>query len=101
MFDQEGRKMKDSKTKVTNRSLFALFGIVLAMVLLAVFMPGNTDEAHAKTGYCTSASPYLIENEADWNEFAQNVDNGNTYSGRIIRLTDDIIVSKVAGSRRP
>ena len=50
-----------------------------------------------KQGEGTEASPYLISSADDWNNFAQNVKLGRSYSGSHVKLTADISVSKMAG----
>ena len=53
----------------------------------------------AWSGSGTSSDPYLITSEADWNTLATNVENGNSYSGKYFKLTDDIpSVSKMVGT---
>jgi hypothetical protein len=49
-------------------------------------------------GEGTSASPYLINNSSDWDHFAENVCNGNTYSDKTLKLTADITVTTMAGT---
>ena len=41
---------------------------------------------------------YLIGSATDWNTFAANVTNGITYSGKVIKLNNDISVTTMAGS---
>ena len=50
-----------------------------------------------KQGEGTEASPYLISSADDWNNFAQNVKLGRSYSGNYVKLTSDITVSTMAG----
>ena len=49
-------------------------------------------------GNGTEGVPYLISTEDDWNKFAHNVNYGRNYSGKVIRLANDISVTKSAGS---
>ena len=49
-------------------------------------------------GAGTEGAPYLISSADDWNKFAHNVTYGRSYSGKYIKLTDDISVTKSAGS---
>ena len=49
-------------------------------------------------GAGTAESPYLMSNADQWNTFAANVSNGVSYNGKYIKLTNDIIVSTMAGS---
>ena len=48
-------------------------------------------------GAGTAESPYLMSNADQWNTFAANVSNGVSYNGKYIKLTNDIIVSTMAG----
>ena len=49
-------------------------------------------------GAGTAESPYLISSTEDWNRFAHNVCCGRTYSGKHVKLTNNIRVSNPAGS---
>ena len=51
-----------------------------------------------KQGEGTEASPYLISSADDWNNFAQNVKLGRSYSGSHVKLTADISVETMAGA---
>jgi hypothetical protein len=52
----------------------------------------------------TAGRPYIVKrnidlaisSEADWNTFAQNVSNGMSYEGKVVRLDADISVSTMA-----
>ena len=46
----------------------------------------------------TEDNPYLIYTADDWNAFAENVNNGNTYSGKFFRLMEDISVTTMVGA---
>ncbi|MBQ9666941.1 MAG: hypothetical protein IJV33_10790 [Bacteroidaceae bacterium] len=48
-------------------------------------------------GAGTSGDPYLISSADDWNKFARNVNLGRSYSGKYVKLADDISVSNVVG----
>ncbi len=50
------------------------------------------------SGTGTEESPYLISSADDWNTFAANVSNGNSYSGQYLQLTADISVTTMAGN---
>ena len=50
-----------------------------------------------KQGEGTEASPYLISSTDDWNNFAQNVKLGRSYSGNYVKLTKDISVWQFVG----
>ena len=48
-------------------------------------------------GAGTAESPYLINNANDWNSFTAKVSSGISYSGMVIKLTDNISVTTMAG----
>ena len=48
-------------------------------------------------GTGTEADPYLISSADDWNKFAHNVTYGRNYSGKYVKLTNDISVTTMAG----
>ena len=48
-------------------------------------------------GSGTSVDPYLIKSADVWNFLADKVNNGNAYSGKYFRLTDDISVTTIVG----
>jgi len=48
-------------------------------------------------GEGTEEQPYLISSENHWNEFVNQVNRGNTYSGKYVKLTADISVTTMAG----
>jgi hypothetical protein len=50
-------------------------------------------------GCGSEADPYIISNEKEWNYFAVSVNNGETYSGKFIKLEADISVSTKVGVR--
>ena len=52
----------------------------------------------ALTGNGSTESPYLIASTTDWNDFAYNVNLGETYSGCYFKLTADITVSDMVGT---
>ena len=52
----------------------------------------------ALTGSGTEESPYIIDNDYDWNCFAYSVTNGTSYSGEFVKLNSDISVSTMAGA---
>ena len=67
----------------------------LAMMLALAFVPLSI---FAYSGSGTSSSPYLIQNANDWNTFAAEVANGNSYSGVFFKLTSNISVTTMAGT---
>ena len=48
-------------------------------------------------GAGTEESPYLISSADDWNTFVTNVNNGISFSGKVIKQTNDISVTTMAG----
>ena len=52
----------------------------------------------ALTGNGSTESPYLIASTTDWNDFAYNVNLGETYKGYYFKLTADITVSEMVGT---
>ena len=49
------------------------------------------------SGSGTELAPYTISSLYEWNSFAYHVNNGTTYSGQYVKLTDDISVETMAG----
>ena len=49
-------------------------------------------------GSGTAADPYVISTTSQWNLFADNVNNGNTYSGKYFALGADITISTMVGT---
>jgi len=45
----------------------------------------------------TADNPIIINSESHWNTFASNVNNGNDYSGKFVKLTADITVTQKVG----
>ena len=45
----------------------------------------------------TEDDPYIIDKTNEWNDFVTHVNNGNSYSGKYIKLTADIDVTTMAG----
>ena len=76
------RKMKSIK----NLLLLRAAGVLLAMVLFAFTV--QTAFAQALT----------ISSDADWVTFANNVNNGTSYSGQTVKLAADINVTTVVGT---
>ena len=60
---------------------------ILILIALLVFAP----KAWAQwNGSGTEADPYQITSTADWNTLANNVNNGNNYSGQFFKLMNNI-----------
>ena len=49
-------------------------------------------------GSGTESDPYLIANATTWNQFAQAVNNGNSFTGKFLKLTDDFVVTTMVGN---
>ena len=50
-------------------------------------------------GEGTESSPYLINSSADWDIFANNVNEGNPYSGKFVKLNaNDVIATTMVGT---
>ena len=61
--------------------------------VIAVF--NTTDWDDEQKG--TEDNPYIIDKTNEWNDFVTHVNNGNSYSGKYIKLTADIDVTTMAG----
>ena len=61
----------------------------LILTLAAMLTMAQTAMA-AITGSGTADDPYLISSTEDWNTFANNVNNGTSYSGQTVKLNADI-----------
>ena len=53
--------------------------------------------AFTLSGTGTDANPYIIGNAGQWDDFANYVTNGISFSGTFVKLTSDISVSTMAG----
>ena len=62
--------------------------VTLYAIWTATGFPGSGSEA----------APYIISSTEQWNLFASNVNNGNTYNGKWFKLGADITVSTMAGT---
>ena len=69
----------------------------LILTLAAMLTMAQTAMA-AITGSGTADDPYLISSTADWNTFANNVNNGTSYSGQTVKLNADISVTTMVGT---
>ena len=82
--------MRSMKTRV-KRS----FHLILT---LAVMLTMAQTAMAAITGSGTADDPYLISSTEDWNTFANNVNNGTSYSGQTVKLNADISVTTMVGT---
>ena len=72
---------------------------VLTAYQNGIFYDGTYYVAPATlSGSGTEADPYLISNTFEWDSFVRYVNNGTTYSGQYVQLTDNISVSTMAGT---
>jgi len=62
-----------------------------SMVLLTIALP----TLWAWDGSGTDADPYLVKSTADWQQLAADVSGGESYAGKVFRLTQDIDVANV------
>ena len=74
---------------------FRRFSFVILSVLLTVNLWGQA----ALSGAGTEDDPYKITSVADWNAFAAAVTGGYSYSGKYVKLTNNISISEIAGSQ--
>ena len=49
-------------------------------------------------GSGTEEDPFIITNASEWNNFGNNINNGDTYSGKHVKLTNNISVTTMAGT---
>ncbi|MBQ3360714.1 MAG: hypothetical protein IJR02_11395 [Bacteroidaceae bacterium] len=72
---------------------------VLTAYQNGIFYDGTYYVAPATlSGSGTEAAPYLISNTFEWDSFVRYVNNGTTYSGQYVQLTDNISVSTLVGT---
>lgn len=57
----------------------------------------NFEVIQVLSGQGTEEQPYIISNNDDWNIFVTNVNKGNNFSGKFIKLTGNITVTTMAG----
>ena len=69
-----------------------------AMLLLVMMLTMAQTATAAITGSGTADDPYLISSTEDWNTFANNVNNGTSYSGKTVKLNADISVTTMVGT---
>jgi hypothetical protein len=60
------------------------------LVITIALVCTTAHRAWAWDGSGSSTDPYLINNTADWKQLADDVTNGETYSGTVFRMTVDI-----------
>ena len=70
-----------------------MFFIVFAMFAAPAWAAVPLD------GQGKSDDPYLIKSETDWDNFAKSVSGGETYEGKTVKLTANISVTTMAGTK--
>ena len=94
----QGAKAYDSAAAPANLgSLVQDYG-TLKVYQNGILCDGTYYAAFTLPGAGTEASPYLIGNADQWNDFAGFVTNGYTFSGKFVKLNADINVSDMAGA---
>ena len=73
------------------------YGIVKAYAN-GLLYAGTYYVARHLSGTGTENDPYIISNNEEWVTFAANVNDGNNYSGKFVKLTADISVSTMVGT---
>ena len=68
------------------------------ILTLAAMLTMEQTAMAAITGSGTADDPYLISSTEDWNTFANNVNNGTSYSGQTVKLNADISVTTMVGN---
>ena len=73
--------------------------ICLLLALTMMMLQGVwAQDASELSGEGTSANPYLIQKEKDWETFANNVTNGvNNYKDKVVKLTANIYAYEMVG----
>ena len=82
------------------RSKLLTIPLAATRMLLATLLLTLTAQTAmaAITGSGTADDPYLISSTEDWNTFANNVNNGTSYSGQTVKLNADISVTAMVGT---
>ena len=73
------------------------YGIVKAYAN-GLLYAGTYYVARHLSGTGTENDPYIISNNEEWVTFAANVNDGNNYSGKFVKLDANISVSMMAGA---
>ena len=71
--------------------------LISTISLLCMMMTVQGAWAQSLSGSGTSADPYLIQSNDDWETFATSVTNGNNYEGKFVKLKHDINTTVMAG----
>lgn len=86
--------MRMKRLTISLRLFLTFFSLVLAENLL-----GQEPAAAALSGSGTENDPYQITSVADWNAFADAVNGGYDYSGKYIKLKENITINVGAGDK--
>ncbi len=68
-----------------------------ALVLLCVLSAAETWAQSTSSNFTVDGNTYTIQNADGWDEFCNNVTEGNKFSGKTIVLAQDITVTTMAG----
>jgi surface protein len=71
---------------------------LLTLLLFFFVCVSNGNAQTLSKGSGTETDPYLIESESDWNTFASDVNGGYDYSGKYLKLTENISVTTMVGT---
>ena len=83
------------KDRIQKRYLYGSLIIAIVLVcLLTVYEHASATNSILR-GEGTKERPYIITSEADFTEFANSVNGGDTYTGQYVRLDADINYSNV------
>ena len=85
----------ESNVRATLKHMKLSFHLILT---LALWLVAAQTAMAAITGSGTADDPYLISSTEDWNTFANNVNNGTSYSGQTVKLNADISVTTMVGT---
>ena len=72
---------------------------VYLSLLFALFLATGAFAEGFSGGDGNEGSPYKISNEQDWNELAQQVNQGEAFSGKFFELTTNIYVTTMVGTK--
>ena len=71
---------------------------LMILALLCAVVQGAWADGSFGGGDGSAKNPYIINTTAQWDQFASEVNGGNTYSGMYFQLGDDITVSTMVGA---
>ncbi|MBO4575116.1 MAG: T9SS type A sorting domain-containing protein [Bacteroidales bacterium] len=77
---------------------FSKFIFAILSLLITANLWGQTLSLQNPSAANSENNPYLITSAADWNTFVTDVNNGYSYSGKYVKLTNDITISDIAGT---